>query len=71
MLIWWVMPMLFKITPSPWLAAIVWPLISAVCKVVIVWSIKKPTRADWITIVGFAVTIIVGWIVKTREINGS
>jgi len=71
LLIWWVMPTLFRITPSPWLAAIIWPLISAVCKVVIVWTIKPPTRADWITIVGFFTTILVSWYVKMKEIGGS
>lgn len=64
LLIWWIMPMLFKITPSPWVASLVWPLISAISKTAIVWQIKRPDAGDWVVIVGLFITVAISWLVK-------
>jgi len=64
LLVWLVMPRLFKITPSPWIAALVWPLISAISKTVIVWQIKRPDTSDWVTIIGMFIVVAVAWVMK-------
>lgn len=66
--IWFAMPRLFGLSPSPWIAAMIWPFISAICKVIIIWNIKRPTGSDVVTIVGLAVTTIIAWALKVKGI---
>ena len=67
LLIWWAMPRLFCITPSPWIATIVWPLASAICTVIVVWRVQKPELSDCVAIVGMLGTVIVSWLLKLRS----
>ena len=66
LLIWWVMPTLFKISPSPWVAALLWPLMSALSQMVVLWGVKKPAAADWFAIVAMFVGVVGSWVLQGR-----
>lgn len=57
LLIWWAMPRLFEVVLSPWLAALVWPFLSAVSKIIVLWPQKRPAKGDWIAIAGMFAAI--------------
>lgn len=58
LLIWYAMPRLFRLSPSPWIAALVWPLISACSKVAVLWPLKRPDRSDWLAIAGMFAALL-------------
>jgi len=62
--IWWAMPTLFKLAPSPWIAIAMWPLMSTICKTVIMWRIRAPERSDWIVVIGYFVIVVLSWLGK-------
>ncbi len=64
--IWYAMPRLMILSSSPWIAAMIWVLLSALCKVVTLWKIKRPSLSDLMTIVTLMVTVVISLIVRAR-----
>ena len=64
LLIWWTMPRLFALAPSPWIAALIWPLFSQITKIVVLWNTKAPDTSDIVVIVGSTVTLLVAALIK-------
>jgi len=64
--IWWAMPTLFALTPSLWIASLAWPLASAICKVIVIWGIQPPAKADLVVIGGMFVTMGISWWMKNK-----
>lgn len=56
--IWWAMPKLFQLAPSYWIAGLVWPFLSAVSKLIILWPQQRPEKGDWFAIGGMFIALL-------------